>query len=81
MRPSQLNIVYEVQRLRCYIIVSGYKSIITSHYLISGWALVRLLGLEHPLGEDHQQVDAAHHKHAAPEAHHADNYGLKHGIC
>ena len=44
---------------------------------LSGGALVRLLGLEHPLGEDHEQVDAAHDKHAAPESHHADNDGLK----
>ena len=49
----------------------------TSHYHWSRGALVSLLGLEHPLGENHEQVDAAHHKHAAPEAHNTDDDGLK----
>lgn len=42
-------------------------------YNMSRGAFVRLLRLEHALGEDHQQVDAAHQEHAAPEAHHADD--------
>ena len=41
--------------------------------------LVRLLRLEDPLGEHHQQVDGAHHEHAAPEPDHANNDRLKHG--
>ena len=41
--------------------------------------LVRLLRLEDPLGEHHQQVDGAHHEDAAPEPNHADNDGLKEG--
>ena len=48
-------------------------------YNMSRGAFVRLLRLEHALGEDHQEVDAAHQEHAAPEAHHADDDWLKQG--
>ena len=41
------------------------------------WTLVRLLRLEDPLGEHHQQVDGAHHEDAAPEPNHADYDRLK----
>ena len=41
--------------------------------------LVRLLRLEDPLGEHHQQVDGAHHEDAAPEPNHTDNDRPKQG--
>ena len=44
-----------------------------------GRTLVGLLRLEDSLGEHHQQVDGAHHEHAAPEPDHADNDRLKQG--
>ena len=57
---------------------SGLESIkVHKSHLLLRRTLVRFLGLEDPLGEDHEKVDAAHHEHAAPEPHHTDDDGLK----